>query len=150
MTTSLSLNALVYGHQQPLFSPMTLNCRPGEIWAVLGANGRGKSTLLDTVTGVLRAISGSVDVRGGVGIVPQSFRPAFAWRVRDVVLMGRARHIALFAQPKREDEQQVMQALAQLNIAHLADTLFHALSGGQQQLVMIARAGQRQSEYFAR
>ncbi len=73
MTASLSLNALVYGHQQPLFSPMTLECRPGEIWAVLGANGRGKSTLLDTVTGVLRAISGSVDVRGGVGIVPQSF-----------------------------------------------------------------------------
>lgn len=140
MTAPLSLNALVYGHQQPLFSPMTLDCRPGEIWAVLGANGRGKSTLLDTVTGVLRAISGSVHVRGGVGIVPQSFRPAFAWRVRDVVLMGRARHIALFAQPKQEDEQQVMQALAQLNIAHLADTLFHALSGGQQQLVMIARA----------
>ena len=77
---------------------------------------------------------------GGVGIVPQSFRPAFAWRVREVVLMGRARHIALFSQPQEEDEQQVMAALALLNITALADALFSNLSGGQQQLVMIARA----------
>lgn len=140
MTPSLSLDALQYGHRQPLFSPLTLHCQPGDIWAVLGANGRGKSTLLDTITGVLPALSGHITVTGGVGIVPQTFRPAFAWRVRDVVLMGRARHIALFSQPRAEDEQEVMKALAQLNSAHLADSLFHALSGGQQQLVMIARA----------
>ena len=53
MNSSLSLEALRYGHRQPLFAPLTLTCRPGEIWAVLGANGRGKSTLLDTLTGVL-------------------------------------------------------------------------------------------------
>ena len=52
MNSSLSLQALRYGHRQPLFAPLTLACRPGEIWAVLGANGRGKSTLLDTLTGV--------------------------------------------------------------------------------------------------
>ncbi|MEO3988505.1 ABC transporter ATP-binding protein [Pseudocitrobacter cyperus] len=140
MTSSLSLTTLEYGHDQPLFSPMSIHCHAGEIWAIIGANGRGKSTLLDTITGVLPAISGSVHVSGGAAIVPQSFRPAFAWRVRDVVLMGRARHIALFAQPKREDEQQVMLALEALNIGGLADAPFHALSGGQQQLVMIARA----------
>lgn len=140
MTATLTLTQLEYGHQQPLFAPLNLHCQPGEIWAVLGANGRGKSTLLDTLTGVLPAISGRVDISGGVGIVPQSFRPAFAWRVRDVVLMGRARHIALFAQPRKEDEQQVMQALALLNITPLAEQPFHALSGGQQQLVLIARA----------
>ena len=96
--------------------------------------------MLDTITGVLPALAGDVVVRGGVGIVPQSFRPAFAWRVKEVVLMGRARHIALFAQPQEEDERQVLDALAQLNITALADTLFSNLSGGQQQLVMIARA----------
>lgn len=42
MNSSLSLEALRYGHRQPLFAPLTLTCRPGEIWAVLGANGRGK------------------------------------------------------------------------------------------------------------
>lgn len=140
MIPSLSLFDLEYGHQHPLFSPVSLRCHPGEVWAVLGANGRGKSTLLDTIVGVLPALSGRVAVSGGIGIVPQSFRPAFAWRVRDVVLMGRARHIALFAQPKKEDEHRVIQALALLNISHLADALFTSLSGGQQQLVMIARA----------
>lgn len=140
MTPTLTLSQLEYGHKSPLFAPLNLHCQPGEIWAILGANGRGKSTLLDTITGVLPALSGEITVTGGVGIVPQSFRPAFAWRVREVVLMGRARHIALFAQPQDEDERQVMAALALLNITSLADALFSTLSGGQQQLVMIARA----------
>ncbi|WP_313157810.1 ABC transporter ATP-binding protein [Kluyvera cryocrescens] len=140
MTPSLTLSQLKYGHKTPLFEPLNLHCQPGEVWAVLGANGRGKSTLLDTLTGVLPALAGEVTVSGGVGIVPQSFRDAFAWRVKEVVLMGRARHIALFAQPQEEDERQVREALALLNIAGLADTLFSNLSGGQQQLVMIARA----------
>lgn len=140
MTPTLSLSRLEYGHKTPLFAPLSLHCQPGEVWAILGANGRGKSTLLDTITGVLPTIAGDITVTGGVGIVPQSFRPAFAWRVREVVLMGRARHIALFSQPQEEDEQQVMAALALLNITTLADALFSNLSGGQQQLVMIARA----------
>ncbi len=88
MNRSLSLEALRYGHRQPLFAPLTLACRPGEIWAVLGANGRGKSTLLDTLTGVLPPLSGRAQCEGGVALVPQSFRPAFRWRVSDVVLMA--------------------------------------------------------------
>lgn len=79
MNRSLSLEALRYGHRQPLFAPLTLACRPGEIWAVLGANGRGKSTLLDTLTGVLPPLSGRAQCEGGVALVPQSFRPAFRW-----------------------------------------------------------------------
>ena len=140
MNSSLSLQALRYGHRQPLFAPLTLACRPGEIWAVLGANGRGKSTLLDTLTGVLPPLGGEMQCEGGVALVPQSFRPAFRWRVSDVVLMGRARHVDLFAQPDEEDARRVEQALAQLGIAALAEDDFGALSGGQQQLVLIARA----------
>ncbi|MFK3704072.1 iron complex transport system ATP-binding protein [Raoultella sp. BIGb0138] len=140
MKVSLSLTALLYGHRQPLFTPLSLQCRPGEIWAVLGANGRGKSTLLDTLTGVLPPLGGRFHSEGGVAIVPQSFRPAFNWQVRDVVLMGRARHVDLFAQPSAEDERQVQAALCQLGIAPLATSAFRALSGGQQQLVLIARA----------
>ncbi len=66
MNSSLSLQALRYGHRQPLFAPLTLACRPGEIWAVLGANGRGKSTLLDTLTGVLPPLGGEMQCEGGV------------------------------------------------------------------------------------
>ncbi|MCS2159246.1 ABC transporter ATP-binding protein [Scandinavium sp. H11S7] len=140
MTASLSVSELLYGHGQPLFSPLSFACQPGKIWAVLGANGRGKSTLLDTLTGVLPALGGQFSVDGGVSVVPQSFRPAFAWQVQDVVLMGRARHVALFSQPSADDRQQVAKALSQLNISALAQQNFGTLSGGQQQLVMIARA----------
>ncbi|HCM7225166.1 TPA: ABC transporter ATP-binding protein [Klebsiella aerogenes] len=140
MNISLSLNALRYGHRQPLFAPLSMQCRHGETWAILGANGRGKSTLLDTLTGVLPPLGGQFNVEGGIAIVPQSFRPAFGWRVRDVVLMGRARLVDLFAQPGPEDEREVQQALALLGIAALANQVFRALSGGQQQLVLIARA----------
>ncbi len=140
ITTSLSVSELLYGHGQPLFSPLSFRCQPGDIWAVLGANGRGKSTLLDTLTGVLPALGGQFSVDGGVSVVPQAFRPAFAWQVQDVVLMGRARHVALFSQPSADDRQQVESALAQLNISALAQHNVGTLSGGQQQLVMIARA----------
>ncbi|MCL0251435.1 ABC transporter ATP-binding protein, partial [Escherichia coli] len=101
---------------------------------------RGKSTLLDTLTGVLPPLGGEMQCEGGVALVPQSFRPAFRWRVSDVVLMGRARHVDLFAQPDEEDARRVEQALAQLGIAALAEDDFGALSGGQQQRVAIARA----------
>ena len=140
MNISLSLDTLRYGHRQPLFSPLSMQCRHGQIWAILGANGRGKSTLLDTLTGVLPPLGGKFSVEGGIAIVPQSFRPAFGWQVRDVVLMGRARHVDLFAQPGPEDELEVQQALVQLGIAALANRLFRALSGGQQQRLCIARA----------
>ncbi|WP_434640548.1 ABC transporter ATP-binding protein [Klebsiella sp. I138] len=140
MNISLSLEELLYGHRQPLFTPLSLHCLPGEIWAVLGANGRGKSTLLDTLTGVLPPLGGRFHQQGGVAIVPQSFRPAFNWQVRDVVLMGRARHVDLFAQPATEDERRVDEALRQLGIADLGGCAFRSLSGGQQQLVLIARA----------
>ncbi len=89
---------------------------------------------------MLPPLGGQCAVRGGVALVPQSFRPAFRWRVSDVVLMGRARHVDLFAQPGEEDARRVENALAQLGIAALAGDDFGALSGGQQQLVLIARA----------
>ncbi|WP_251276657.1 ATP-binding cassette domain-containing protein, partial [Enterobacter hormaechei] len=85
-------------------------------------------------------LGGGFTCAGGLAIVPQHFRPAFGWQVRDVVLMGRARHVNLFAQPTAEDEREVQKALAQLGIAALADKVFCALSGGQQQRVSIARS----------
>lgn len=140
MSASLRLEKLCFGHHQPLFAPLTLSCQAGEVWALIGANGRGKSTLLDTLTGIIPPVSGAFYPQGGIAIVPQSFRPTFDWQVQDVVLMGRARHIDLFAQPTPEDEQQAEEALSLVGIAHLATHSFRALSGGQQQLVLIARA----------
>lgn len=136
----LRVNQLAWGYQTPLFEPLTFCCEKGEIWAVLGRNGLGKSTLLDTLTGTLPALSGNIESDGGTGMVAQHTHLPFPYTVSDVVLMGRAQHVKLFAQPSVQDKQRAAEALEQLNIAHLANHSFSALSGGQQQLVMIARA----------
>ncbi|WP_213134842.1 ABC transporter ATP-binding protein [Citrobacter sp. FP75] len=137
---ALNVNQLEYGYQTPLFAPLTFRCEKGDIWAVLGRNGLGKSTLLDTLTGTLPPLGGSIHSDGGIGIVAQHTHLPFPYTVSDVVLMGRAQHVKLFAQPGLQDKTRAAQALEQLNIAHLASSTFSSLSGGQQQLVMIARA----------
>lgn len=136
----LRVEQLLYGYAKPLFEPLSFHARKGDVWAVLGRNGLGKSTLLDTLTGTLKPLGGRVENKGGIGIVAQHSHLPFPYSVSDVVLMGRAQHVKLFSQPRREDTQRVTQALEQLNIAHLASSTFSSLSGGQQQLVMIARA----------
>ncbi len=105
-----------------------------------GRTGRGKTSLLNTLIGSLPALGGEVHCAGGLGFVPQDFNAAFAYRVFDIVLMGRAAHVGLLRMPDRRDESIVRDALATLNIAALAERPFDALSGGQRQLVLIARA----------
>lgn len=139
-SATLNIQQLRYGHKEALFEPLTFRCQRGEIWAVLGRNGLGKSTLLDTLSGVLKPLGGSFSSEGGVGIVAQHFHLPFPYTVRDVVLMGRARHVGLFSLPGRREGRRVSGALEQLNIGHLAAQVFTSLSGGQQQLVMFARA----------
>ena len=139
-SVALRVNQLTYGHRVPLFEPLTFSCRKGEIWAVLGRNGLGKTTLLDTLAGTLPTLDGSIENDGGIGIVAQHCHLPFPYTVSDVVLMGRAQHVKLFAQPSQQDQKRAAQALEQLNIAHLGACSFGSLSGGQQQLVMIARA----------
>lgn len=122
------------------FRDLDLEIAPGEVVAVLGPNGRGKSTLLRTVAGLTRPTRGTVRTSGAVGFVPQAFAPAFAYSVRDIVLMGRVRHVAVFATPGRHDRDIVDRSLAELGIEALADRPFDHLSGGERQLVLMARA----------
>ncbi|WP_113626573.1 ABC transporter ATP-binding protein [Pectobacterium peruviense] len=141
-TIRLSTEALVYGYQQGqgFFSPLNLRCREGEITAILGANGRGKTTLLNTLLGNLSPLSGIIQRDGHIGFVPQIFIPPFYYSVLDMVLMGRAARIRLFAMPSAHDIRVAQNALTLLGIASLAECDFSALSGGQRQLVLIARA----------
>ena len=138
----LSTVGLTWGYlpQQPLFSPLDLCCRSGEITAILGTNGRGKTTLLHTLIGHLPSLAGTLYRAGHIGFVPQIFTPPFSYSVLDMVLMGRAATIRLFAMPSARDVAAARNALDQLGIADLADLDFNALSGGQRQLVLIARA----------
>ena len=112
----------------------------GRVLALLGPNGCGKTTLLKILLSALRPSEGRVTVSGTVAFVPQLFQVSFDYCALDMVLMGRARHIGIFGQPSRQDEQAALAALDRFGMADFASRPFQQLSGGQRQLVIFARA----------
>ncbi|MBL8895124.1 MAG: ABC transporter ATP-binding protein, partial [Rhizobiales bacterium] len=112
----------------------------GAVLAILGANGVGKTTLLNCMVGLRRPDTGHSARHGPIGFVPQLFHSTFAFSVMDIVLMGRARHIGLFGAPRAKDYEIAHKYLDLMSVGHLAERPFNELSGGQRQLVMIAQA----------
>ncbi len=129
-----------YSAQRWVFRNYAARLDRGRILALLGPNGRGKTTLLRLLVGAMKPTEGVLRVNGRTAFVPQLFHAAFDYSVLEMVLMGRARHVGLLAQPSRKDEQAAFAALDRFGLADLARRPFHQLSGGQRQLAIIARA----------
>jgi iron complex transport system ATP-binding protein len=137
----LQASGLGHGHAARwLFRRVDLTLASGGVLAILGPNGRGKTTLLRALAGTLRPREGAVDRRAPVAYVPQSHAGSFAYAARDMVLMGRARHLGPFRTPGRADRAIADAALAEVGLAAKADIAYDRLSGGERQLVLIARA----------
>jgi iron complex transport system ATP-binding protein len=141
-----------YPKGKPILQGMSLDVSAGDIVYLLGRNGCGKTTLLQCLSGALKPSEGRIWLDGRdiasytpsqrarlIGLIPQLHTPAFAYLVRDIVLMGRAPHLPLFGAPSANDERIAYEALERVGIAHYADQPYTQLSGGQRQLVMIAR-----------
>ena len=125
----------------------------GETLCVLGPNGGGKTTLFRTLLGLLPVREGTVRVDGRdaksltrrefarlVGYVPQAHSAAFPFSVVDIVLMGRTAHLGALASPRDPDRRIAMRVLEEVGIAHLAERNYTAISGGERQLALVARA----------
>jgi iron complex transport system ATP-binding protein len=123
-----------------IFRRLSFTIARGETLAILGRNGRGKTTLLRALLGLQRWSEGAARVHGAIGYVPQAGSVPFAYAVLDVVLMGRARHLGMFAVPGERDYQVARAALDALGILSFATRRIDELSGGERQLVLIARA----------
>jgi len=137
---------------QTVLHDVSLTVEPGETLFILGRNGSGKSTLVSCLAGLIHPDSGGVTLDGEdiqslsaaerarkVGLIPQTHTPAFGYTVREMVLMGRAPHLGWLGAPSREDHAIVDDALAQVGIFELADRPYTEISGGEGQLVLIAR-----------
>jgi iron complex transport system ATP-binding protein len=150
----LSADNLAFGyHGKPVGSGVSIDIRAGEVLCLLGPNGGGKTTLMKTLLGLLPPLAGTVRLDGEdvarwsrkrlariVGYVPQAHAAFFPFAVSDIVLMGRSAHVALFAAPSRHDRAIAARALETLGIGHLHDRVYTEISGGERQLVLIARA----------
>lgn len=123
-----------------LFRHLDLEVNAGDILTVLGPNARGKTTLLKTLAGLLEPSEGSVERHGIIGYVPQTRQTAVSYPVIEMVIMGRAAKMRAWQTPGVKERKIAYTCLERVGIAHLAETPYAHLSGGQQQLVLIARA----------
>ncbi len=123
-----------------VFKDYSASIAKGSVFALLGPNGRGKTTLLKILLGALKPTQGTVKVEGQFAFVPQLFRVSFDYSSLDMVLMGRAKKVGLFSQPSVQDEDAALAALERFGMADYAHRPFHEMSGGQRQLVIFARA----------
>ncbi len=144
--TNIKADALV-------LNDVSFSISSGEMIAFLGKNGAGKTTLLRIIPSFLTPLGGDVLIDGvpvhsmslqdkakAIAYIPQFSQTAFAYTVKESVLMGRSPHISLFSKPSREDERRALEILQELGILALADRPTNEISGGERQLVLIARA----------
>jgi iron complex transport system ATP-binding protein len=136
-----------------VLSGVELELAQGEVLALLGTNGAGKSTLLRLLLGFEKPCSGEVLVSGRairalsrrelskrIAYVPQAHHAPFPYPVREVVVLGRIAHAGLFREPGAVDRRRVEEVLSRIGIAALSDRPYTDLSGGERQLVLVARA----------
>jgi iron complex transport system ATP-binding protein len=125
----------------------------GEVLALLGPNGGGKTTLLKTLLGLLAPRAGEVKLGGRslvrysirerarlLAYVPQSHVSTFAFAVEAVVLMGRTAHGNIFSGPTAGDRAIAVRMLERFGVGHLRERPYTMISGGERQLVLLARA----------
>ena len=133
----------------------------GEVLALLGPNGGGKTTLLKTLLGLIKPKAGEVRLGDKpldnysirerarvVAYVPQVHISTFAFTVETVVLMGRTAHGSLFSRPSGQDRAVAQAALERFGIAALANRPYTMISGGERQLVLLARALAQEPQFI--
>lgn len=141
-----------YGNR-PVLKDVSLQVSSGEVVALIGPNGVGKSTLIRAVSGVVPAQHGRIRADGQeltrlspmqrarlLSVVPQSASMPPAFTVWEAVLMGRTPYLNFLGQTSRSDEEKVREALQRVDALDLSERRVGELSGGEQQRVLLARA----------
>jgi iron complex transport system ATP-binding protein len=150
----LEIKNLSCGYEKKIIiKNFSVEVNSGEVLSILGSNGIGKTTIFKTILGLLEAFEGEILVDGKnilklndkakaklISYVPQAHTPPFSFTVLDVVVMGRDPYLGAFGTPNKKDFTIAKQALEDLNISFLENRIYTDLSGGERQMVLIARA----------
>jgi iron complex transport system ATP-binding protein len=150
----LTVKGLRFAYRsRAVLNNVSFEARRGGILCLLGPNGAGKTTLLRCLLGLLKPEGGEVLVDGRdcaglparirarfLAYVPQSTGITFPYEAGEIVLMGRVAHLAPGAAPGKRDREAAREAMTVLDILGLEHRLFQELSGGERQMVVIARA----------
>jgi len=159
---TLSGDGLTIGYSDRVVGRgLDVTLAPGEVLALLGPNGSGKTTLLKTLLGLLAPLAGEARIDGRslasysirerarrIAYVPQLHNPTFAFTVETVVLMGRTAHGNLFSRPSAKDREVAARALGEFGIETLATRPYTMISGGERQLVLLARALAQEPQFI--
>lgn len=151
---NIALEDMICGYgDRIVIGGFSADIQSGEIFCILGPNGVGKTTLFKTMLGLLPLRGGSVTIDGKdltkllprdlahlIGYVPQSRPPPFAFTVSDVIVMGRTSRMGTFSSPGKRDYLVAGETMERLGIGFLRDRVYTELSGGERQMVLIARA----------
>ncbi|MFT3739316.1 MAG: ABC transporter ATP-binding protein [Breznakibacter sp.] len=135
----------------------------GQLTCLMGRNGVGKTTLFKTVLGLLKPLGGQVYINGKrlhgysplqlakqVSYVPQAHGNPFPFTATEVVMMGQYAHSQSFWQGSSpHGRRNAIECLEGLGVGHLADKLFSKISGGEKQMVLIARAMAQKPQFIA-
>lgn len=140
---------------------VTFSVESGEICCLLGPNGVGKTTLFRSILKLMSLMDGEIRINGDnialwgpprlakyMAYVSQTHVPPFPYLVKDVVLLGRVHSTGYFSQPKKQDYEIAENAMQEMGIHHLRSREYTDISGGERQLVMIARALAQQPEFL--
>lgn len=147
-----------YGNRKVL-NNLSFSADEGDLLCVIGPNGVGKSTLFKCILGLLKGYSGEILLSGNnihkisrklmareIAYIPQSTFPTFNFTVLNTVLMGTTSQLGVVSSPKIEQEILAIETLEKLGISYLADRGYAEISGGERQLVLIARAMVQQAK----
>ncbi|MGC9125640.1 MAG: ABC transporter ATP-binding protein [Caldisericaceae bacterium] len=149
----IKVNDLKFGYNgSNILDGLSLEVNEGEIFTILGPNGSGKTTFLKCIERILVPKSGTIEISGKdlneysikelgkvVSSVPQLHRLTFPFTVLDFVLMGRNPYLDFFSLPSKDDLEIALEALNDVGIAHLRDSPYTNISGGELRLTLIAR-----------
>ncbi|MCR5288603.1 MAG: ABC transporter ATP-binding protein [Treponema sp.] len=153
MTFEVKNGCFGYSGYKQILNNINLTVDSGQVLCILGPNGVGKTTMLKCMMGLLKWKSGKTIVDGRlldsydkrelwkkIAYVPQAKGNAFGFTAFDMVLLGRSSHLGTFEQPRPEDKDIALKAMEETGILWLKDKLCTEMSGGELQMVLIARA----------